>query len=236
VSDGQAAPSLKPRWYLERVEVLRAATAAEMAEVLSWSTVRTYARGQVIFAPGDRVTALHVIQTGRITIYGLTKAGRKVTYLRAYPGEAFGLAELLTAARRECFAEADIASTALEVPRPAFKRLLQHNTEVAFHVIEALGARLRQEMESVRRMTGDMVEERVVAHLLKLGEQAGRNTQRGAVRVNERHTHQDIADAVGATRQTVSEILGRLRAGGLLGLEGGHLVLLKIDELRQLVE
>lgn len=227
---------LEHHWYLDRVNVLEAVTPDQRAELVQQSMHRRFSTGYIIFSPGEKARSVYILQKGRIKIFGITRGGHEVVYWRIYPGDVFGLAEICGDSFRECFAEAAADSIAVEIPKQVFENLLKTNCEISFQFIKVLGSRLRQATEIIKSMSGDRVEQRLATHLLKLGQISGVQRPNGEILINERHTHQEIADSIGSTRQTVSESLGKFRSSNLIKVERGHIILLAVPQLHELAK
>lgn len=222
------------RWYLDQIDVLEAVTPEDKKELIEHGIYKCFDQGYTVFSPGDRAKSVYLLQEGKVKIFGITRDGHEVVYWNIYPGDVFGLAEACGYGSRTCFAEATVKSTAVEIPKLMFENLLKSNREIAFQFIKVLGARLRRSTEQIKSMAGDRVEQRLATHLLNLGQISGVQRSNGEIFIRDRHTQQEMADSVGASRQTVSETLGGFRSRNLIDIEHGRIVLIAVAQLRSL--
>ena len=95
------------------------------------------------------------------------------------------------------------------VPRSEFKNCLADNPEIAYELIRSLSGKVKALTESARNLALLDVYGRVARTLLNMAEDRGDEQV-----IEQRLTHQDIANLVGASREMVSRIMKDLTAGG----------------------
>jgi CRP-like cAMP-binding protein len=212
-------------WYLDRIEVLRPLTAQEKAFFLEHTTRRYYSRGSHIFSPGDPGVSVYMVQEGKVKIYTLTEEGQEVAYWYCHSGEMFGLAEVCGEEARTCFAEAVIETAVVEIPHDCLKVLIGNNPLFAQQVIKVLGARLRQACDTIKELATADVPSRLAHLLVKLAQISGSPHPGGGLAIDDRLTHQELANMIGASRQTVTETLNRFKEEGIIAVEGRKIVL-----------
>jgi CRP/FNR family transcriptional regulator len=177
---------------------------------------RAYAQGAMVFHAGSPGEHIYILTEGRVKIFALSPAGRAVVLWFCFPGEVFGLAEMPRAGRRAVYAQACAPSEVLAVPQRRFKRYLEADAGAALLVVELLACRLRSLGDMMLNLTSDDVATRVVKLLLRLAARYGKPIGGDGILLDIRLTHQEIADMVGTTRQSVSETLSALRQRGVL--------------------
>jgi CRP-like cAMP-binding protein len=212
-------------WYLDRIEALRSLTAQEKAFFLEQTTRRRFGRGACIFSPGDPGVSVFMIQEGKVKIYALTEEGQEVTYWYCHPGEMFGLAEVCGEEERACYAEAVVDTAAVEIPHECLKTLIGNNPTLAEQFIKVLGARLRQACDTIKELATADVPSRLAHLLVKLAQISGSPHPGGGLAIDDRLTHQELANMIGASRQTVTEILNRFKEEGTIAIEGRKIIL-----------
>jgi CRP/FNR family transcriptional regulator, cyclic AMP receptor protein len=85
--------------------------------------------------------------------------------------------------------------------------------------------RLRKANEQIQDLTFLNARERILKILLRLSKEHGTLLPSGEMQINMRLTHQQIADMVGAVRETVSKILLELQEDGLITVEQKKIML-----------
>lgn len=191
---------------------------------------RSYARGQAVFQPGGPGANVYLLESGRVKIYQPSGSGREVLLWFCLVGEIFGLAEVAWGGRgRVVGAIACEASTVLVVSQDEFRGFVISRPAVALLCMEVLSSRLRGLSDVLVNLASDEVDTRIAKLILRLGARYGRRDG-GVMHLDIPLTHQEIADMVGTTRQTVTSVLSRLRRQGVLSIDT-HRIQIESEEL-----
>ena len=100
-------------------------------------------------------------------------------------------------------------SAVIAVPRDAFREFLSVRPKAALLCLQVLSSRLRGLSNVIVNLVADEVDTRIAKLILRLGARYGRRAG-GVILLDIPLTHQEIADMVGTSRQTVSSVLSRL--------------------------
>jgi len=111
-----------------------------------------------------------------------------------------------------------------------FQHLLMSNEKVVRQIIQVLCARLRQVWSQVQELSHSSADDRIRAGILQLSRKHGVQDARGII-INLKITHQELAELVGTSRETVTRCLARLQRRGIIQLEHRRIILLKPMEL-----
>ena len=193
-------------------------------------TRQSYGRGEGIFAEGDPGDALYVIEEGKIKIYRSAPDGRENMLAVLGPREMFGELSLFDPSPRTASAAAVTDCRLLLFPHDALRPWLSQHPEVAPALLQALARRLRRTNDTLADLVFSDVPGRVAKTLLSLADRFG-HTESGGIRVNHDLTQEELAQLVGASRETVNKALADFAARGWLRLEGRSVVLLAPDRL-----
>lgn len=193
---------------------------------------RRYRAGEPVFREGDPGTALYVVETGEVKIVlGGGSEGKEVVLSLLGPGEFFGELALLDGEPRSADAVTTHPAELLVLPREDFLRFLREVPAVAVNMLSALSRRFRRTDRLVHDAAFSDVRTRVTRLLVELAETRGRPGPGGVV-IGPRLTQGDLANMVGATRESINKCLRAYTAQGLVRHERGRLVLLNLDRLR----
>jgi len=218
---------------LRKCDVLSEASAEVVQQLLPGSKLVGYRARQVVYLPGDRAQAVFFLAQGRVKISKVTRDGKELTLAYRSSGDFFGEPCLLEGGPREEMAEAMEATTAVEIDRETLDRVLQGDGAAAYRFARALIAR-RKDLESrVEQLIFKDVGAKLAELLLNLGEEHGIEDQRGVV-VGLKITHQEMANLIGSTRETVSLTLSQFKRKGLIQSEGRKVILADREGLRAL--
>lgn len=176
-------------------------------------------KNQSVFNVGDLSGTVYIVAKGCIKLFRLTSDGKEVIFWLSFPGEIFGLAELFNEVDREISAEANIASEILAISRADILRFFRSHPEAAMRAICILSARLRSLEYSLINLATEDVETRLLRLLLRLSAVSKPRVMASSnsdMCINYPLTHQDIANQIGASRQTVSSTLASLKRRGVI--------------------
>jgi CRP-like cAMP-binding protein len=169
----------------------------------------------VIYFPDQPGETVLLLVRGRVKILSLTPGGREAILAFVEPGEVFGELAVLDAAPRSEYAEAVEESLTLAFPRDEIVALMARRADIALAVTKLIGLRRRRVETRLRNLLFRNTRERTAAVLLELVDSHGRaNGPRWEIDL--RLSHQDLANLVGATRETVTLTLGQLQQAGLI--------------------
>jgi CRP/FNR family cyclic AMP-dependent transcriptional regulator len=218
---------------LRRCDVLAEISPEAMQALLPGLTVGTYRPRQVIYLPGDRAQGVHFLTTGRIKISKVTRDGKELTLAYRNEGDFFGEPCLLDGGPREEMAEAMDASTTAEIPREVLDNLLRSDGGAAYKFARALIIRRKDLETRVEQLIFKDVGAKLAELLLNLGQEHGISDERGVV-VGLKITHQEMANLIGSTRETVSLTLSQFKRKGLIQTDGRRVILADLEGLRAL--
>ena len=106
-----------------------------------------------------------------------------------------------------------------------FHRFLMTNEKVVRQIIQVLCARLRHVWAQIQSLSYSTAEARIRGEIRQLGLRHGVADSRGII-IDLKVTHQEIAEMVGTSRETVTRTLARLQRGGIIKLENRRIILL----------
>lgn len=182
---------------------------------------RRFSRGDVIFAPGDPPDALYVLRSGLVTLSHLAEGGQE-SILRVFgPGDVFGEI-FLTVPARPFLARALTECAVTVIPRNTFLQLVAAIPRMGFNFTRVLSKHL-VEMALDRAEASHKWSVQRLA-LTKLGMAHGVE-QKGWTAIMLPLTHQILADMIGASRETVTRDLRRLKRRGLVSQQGRTLLI-----------
>ena len=164
--------------------------------------------------PGDY---MYIIREGRVSVSKLSDDGREKILEFLESGDFFGEMSLLDNAPRSASVRALTETRILALSRNDFLAVLKRSPGLSMAVIQELTRRLRQVDEQASSLSFQRVKERTKGLLVRLAKE---ETGRDGLRVTPALTHQQIADMIGTSRETVTRALKGLREQGWLSQEG----------------
>jgi CRP/FNR family cyclic AMP-dependent transcriptional regulator len=189
-------------------------------------------RGEHLFAEGDAGDKLYVILDGKIKLTRAAPDGRENLLSVHGPGEMFGELSLFDPSPRTASASAVTDVRLAALAHDDLRYWLTSRPEVSMHMLRALAQRLRRINDVKADLVFTDVPGRVAKALLDLAERFGVPQQDG-VQVNHDLTQEELAQLVGASRETVNKALADFVARGWLQLSAKSVLLVDPDRLRK---
>lgn len=194
-----------------------------------------YRGDSIIFWDGDPSDRVFFVEEGLVQMYHYTEDGVTVPLLFHQRGELVGLGGILSDTVRKVYAKTLRNSLLWEISRNAFFQMLHDYPAVTIWIAASLSDRLRITDQAVLRAVALEADRRLAVSLLDLAQ--GGSAERmpdGTIRL--KITHQELANIIGACRQTTTTALGKFKQQGILQTKKGALELLDLEALRNLAK
>jgi CRP/FNR family transcriptional regulator, cyclic AMP receptor protein len=189
-------------------------------------------RGQRLFSEGDTGDKLYIILAGKIKLTKAAPDGRENLLSVHGPGEMFGELSLFDPVPRTSSATAVTSAKLAGLAHDDMRTWLSTRPGVAMHLLQALAQRLRRINEVKADLVFTDVPGRVAKALLDLSDRFGVPTPDG-VQVNHDLTQEELAQLVGASRETVNKALADFAARGWIQLAAKSVLITDTDRLRK---
>ncbi len=212
-NDGEAIDSLRI------IPLFSDVSDADLSSIASLLIERRFPKHKTIVEEGFAGDYMYVIAEGRVKVTKFSGDGREKILEFLEEGDFFGEMSLLDDSPRSASVEALSDVRILALARGDFLSLLMRSRDLALAVIQELTPRLRQVDEQASSLSFHGVKERTQGLLLRLAKDdpAGEGRPR-----TPGLTHQQIADMIGSSRETVTRAIKRLRDEGWLEQDGKH--------------
>ena len=219
---------------LRQSEVFDSFNPLELGRLLGVLEELELPKHHVIFAPGVPSDAIYFIEKGRVRLTRLSSEGKTVILALLGPGDLIGEAAWETG-EHDSYAETLEESRIYQIGREAFQSFIRENPEFGLRLIQIIGGRLKQAQSRIEDLVFRQVPSRVARLLVNLAESHGKVTPNG-IRVEFPLTHQEIADLVGSSRVTVTQILNKFRSSHWIEIESKRVTIHNMDALEDMVK
>ena len=217
-------------WFLKSCELFRRLGEQDLALLERRCLSRKFTRGEPIYLPADQASGVLLMAEGRAKICNYTEEGKQAILAFVEPGELFGELALLEGGQREEYAEAVEKSTIIFIPQDVIEQLAEQHAHVSLGITKLMGLRRRRIERRLKSLLFRSNRERLVSLLLELAEQYGQPAPEG-VQLKIKLSHQDLANVIGSTRETVTVLLGELQTEGFLSLGRRKITITKLENL-----
>jgi CRP-like cAMP-binding protein len=197
---------------------------AELAELAAVARTRRFKPGGKLFSEGDRTDSILTIVHGAVRLFRTSKKGQMLGLRTLSVGSVLGQMSALDDGRHSVSAIAEDSVEVLSVPRLRYVQALKRHPEAALALARILADVVRRLSDELEAMKFASAEARLLFRLFE------RATGRREIWV----THATLAIEVGATRENVSRLLGKLEKQRIIKLWRGRIEVLDHRALEKL--
>ena len=208
-------------WRLSELDLFADLDREDLERIAHAAPMREVAKGALLYGPLSGPEVLFIVKQGRVRLYATSPDGRTLTTAILSPGQLFGQMGLLGQRIDGGMAEMLDAGVVCQMSRQDVERLLLADPRIASRIALALGQRIAELEQRLSDTALKTVTERVASALV---------TVAGNPPTTVRLTHEQLAELVGSTRETVTKVLGELRDRRLIALRRGRIDV--VDALR----
>jgi CRP-like cAMP-binding protein len=194
---------------------------ADLELIASLLIERRYARNTTIVEEGLPGDYMYVIREGRVKVTKLSDEGREKILNFLDEGGFFGEMALLDRAPRIASVKTLKPVRLMALSRTDFLNALRTSPDLAMAVIQELVRRLREVDEQASSLSFQRVKERTKGLLRRLAQEGGDDPEHHTTAAL---THQQIADMIGTSRETVTRVVKELKLDGWLQQDGKRYV------------
>lgn len=217
-------------WYLKNCRVFEQLPDEALKRLETVSSTKAFPRKNPIYLPADESRTVFLLLKGRAKICHLTPDGKQSILAFIEPGELFGELAIFGEGQRDEYAEAVENTVVARIPGEEFERILQQSVETSLGITKMIGLRRRRIERRLKHLLFLSNRDKLTHLLLELAEQYGSRTASG-IELTIKLSHQDLANVIGSTRETVTVVLGELQSEGFIKVGRRRLTLLDLDGL-----
>ena len=192
----------------------------------------TLPRGRVVFNEGESGDSLYVVLSGKIKLSRRAPDGRENVLAVMGPSDQFGELSVFDPGPRTATATAVTDVRLAKMPNQMLRPWITAHPEIGEQLLRVLARRLRRTNDSVADLIFTDVPGRVAKALLQMADRFGSRESDG-LRVKHDLTQEELAQLVGASRETVNKALADFASRGWLRLEPRSVVIMEVDRLRR---
>lgn len=189
-------------------------------------------RGDRLFSEGDVGDQLYVVLEGKLKLTRSSSDGRETLISVHGPSDMFGELAMFDPEERKASATAITDARLASLAHDDLRKCLETRPPVALHLLSALAKRLRRMTEVSTNLVFTDVPGRVAKALLELADKFG-DQQPNGIQVNHDLTQEELAQLVGASRETVNKALADFTSRGWIQLAAKSVLLIDPERLRR---
>ena len=217
---------------ISRIPLFEGLSPEEQEELRAMMTQTTLRRGETLFNEGDSGDRLYILLSGKVKLGHASADGRENLLAVLGPGEIVGELTLFDPGPRSTTATAVAPTELLTLDHNQLMTFVESHPQLAKDMLRALAVRLRLTNIALADLVFSDVPGRVAKALLDLAERFGAPTEDG-IHVPHDLTQEELAQLVGASRETINKSLAEFSSRGWIRLEGRAVTLIDVERLKR---
>ncbi|MGB6877365.1 MAG: Crp/Fnr family transcriptional regulator [Candidatus Acidiferrales bacterium] len=188
------------------------------------TSASSYPKGATLFVEGQAARGVFILCNGRVKLSTSSTDGKTLIVRIADPGEVLGLPASVTGKPYELTADVIEPTQANFISRTDFLSFLRENGEAALRVAQQLGETYHAAIAEMRSIgLSHSAAEKLARFLLDWC--ASRGNGKAEIRAKLALTHEEIAQMIGASRETVTRLFTEFKKKQLLEIKGSTLII-----------
>ena len=218
--------------HLRKIPLLSGLSDDELQKVVGDLRFRQHAKRDIVLQKGGEGDGLLFLLSGQLQVIDVTEDGRAIGLRMLAPGDFFGEIAVINGSKRTASVVAMTPVLVAFLPAPAALHLFSHSPSVANQMLRHLAAKIQRDSEFRSLLSISNTTRRIYTFLVQM-----KKTEPGGPDVVENlPTHQDIANMINTSRETVTRALLTLVQQGIIQKETHRIIIVKPQALQKLVE
>lgn len=201
--------ALDKLWYLSQISIFDALPKEDLLEIDRMVPITHFnalPKGTMVQSPDFHRDGLFFVKKGKLRLYKINAEGKQFTVAILGAGNMFGEIDSFSFGTRGNYIETIEESLICSVMQERFEQFLSKRPQLALRFLKELSNRLKERDELLEKLALGDIRQRVLHLLVKLSDQFGVETK-GYKRIDMAITHQEVANMIGATRESVTAAL-----------------------------
>jgi CRP/FNR family cyclic AMP-dependent transcriptional regulator len=194
-----------------------------------------YPKGSLLFVEGEDPRGVFILCSGRAKLTTSSTEGKTLIVKIAEPGEVLGASATILGRPYEVSAETIEPSQLNFIKRDDFLKFLNSHSEACMHTAQQLSEKYHSAQREIRSLgLSQTTSEKLARLLLDWCDRTGEETVKG-VRLKVLLTHEEIAQMIGTTRETVTRLLSDFKRRKIIDVKGSSLFVTNKPQLEHMV-
>ncbi|MES2152315.1 MAG: Crp/Fnr family transcriptional regulator [Pseudomonadota bacterium] len=219
--------------HLRKIPLLADLNDEDIIKVKAEIRIRRYAKREVVLHKGGSGDGLLFLLAGQLQVIDVTEDGRAIGLRILAPGDFFGEIALINNSTRSASVIATTEVLVAFLPAPLAMHLFSHCPSVASHMLQHLAQKIQRDSEFRALLSINNTAKRIYTYLVLMRKEPAPGEP---ATVENLPTHQDIANMINTSRETVTRALLTLVQQGIVQKDAHRLIILQPDALQKLVQ
>lgn len=232
VPETDPGPLVNVNIHLRQIPLLSQLSDEEILNIKGDFRIRQYTKRAVVLQKGGSGDGLLFVLNGQLQVIDVTEDGRAIGLRMLKPGDFFGEIAVISGSTRTASVVAMSDVLVAFLPAPTALHLFSHSPSVANQMLRHLAEKIQRDSEFRSLLSINNTARRIFAYLaMQMKSQPGKLDV-----VENLPTHQDIANMINTSRETVTRALAQLTQQGIIQKDTNRLIIVDARALLKLVE
>lgn len=229
-----AAPARTKLWYLKNLDIFSHLRDQTLAMIDQVAVMREVSKGERLYLQGSADKNIYILKKGAVKITKLTPNGKEIILDIFKGGSIFGEMSAIDPRERDESAQVVEDGLICTINREHFQDLMQAVPGLSIRITKMIRFRLWKIENRLLDLVYSSVEQRLAKTIVNLLDDFGIPHGDGYL-IKIRLTHNDYADLIASTRETVTATFNKLKKKGLIDFEGKQVVVRDLEKLKNLI-
>lgn len=196
------------------------------------SFLTSYPAGSILFAEGEQPRGIYMLCHGRAKLTVGSSEGKTLVTRMADAGELLGLSSVLARQPHRATVETTEPCQVKFMRAEDFLKFIAEHGDACFRSSEQLSHECHAIADQLRSVgLSQTAQQKIAQLLLGWSEESGKPSG-SEIRIRMAMTHQQIAELIGTSRETVTRTLAELRRRSVISSKGATLIIRDVEALR----
>jgi CRP/FNR family transcriptional regulator, cyclic AMP receptor protein len=219
-------------WYLKQCNIFSGLDKGKLNKISGIATEKHIPKNEIIYSAQNKDNQMFILKKGRAKIFKVSADGKIITLSILREGDIFGTMSAVRGGTSGAYAETLEDSHICVIHQEDLHNAIKEMPDIALRLIEVINQRLKEAEDRIEDLVFRNIPGRIAAILLKLAEQFRNDTGEG-MQINFKITHQELADMVGATRETVTIVLNDFKNDNLIKISEKYITIIDEKTLKE---
>ena len=210
---------------LKKILLLNSLSSAEIRKIQDKFVIKRFKKHESILHEEDTNAYMYFILEGEAKVVNRTERGKEILLTMHQTGDFFGELSVIDGKTSPAAVIATKDSDTALISKSDFYALIFSQHKILENLLQLFCSRIRESIRKIQILNFNNAAQRVKMLFLLLSESYGEKTEQGTI-LNIKLSHQDIADTIGLTRETVTRVLDKWKKSGEIKILKSKFVLL----------
>lgn len=200
-------------WYLSRISLFESLSTEDLKQIDQMAPMMHFnklPKNTIIQRPDLAIEGLFIVKEGKVRLYKLNDEGKQFTLGILGSGNMFGEVHFISLGTKGVYIETVEETLICSLTKNQFENFLLKRPMLAIKLLQVLSKRLQEQEELLEIIALGNLKDQVLFLLIKLADQFGIAAEDGMIKIDMPLTHQELANMLGATRESVTIVLNDL--------------------------